>query len=146
MLLWLIAWILLIACEFRAHSRTLFSHWPGKIENRLWAHRRARGTDRRPEWGEKRRPEFGTEPLGPGSVPRADFQSCSAIVKKTFCYTARNTELLRKIHVTQPLAARAAVRWRASNYQSVNFVLQAIAKQNLNTQKKCQLLSQIHNA
>ena len=54
----------------------------GKIESHGWAHCRARGAERWPESGAKRRTEAGPEPLGPGGVPSRDFQCCPPIVKK----------------------------------------------------------------
>ena len=50
-----------------------------------------------------RRTEAGAEPLGPGGVPRRDFQSCPAIVKKSSAtqqgspsYSAKFTLLSQK--------------------------------------------------
>ena len=75
----------------------------GKIENRIWAHRRARGAERRPERGAKRRTEAGAKPRGPRGVPRRDFQYCPAIVKKSSAtqqgspsYSAKFTLLSQK--------------------------------------------------
>ena len=69
----------------------------------MWRSRRTQGAERRPERGAKRRTEAGAEPLGPGGVPRRDFQSCPAIVKKSSAtqqgspsYSAKSTLLSQK--------------------------------------------------
>ena len=89
--------------DFRADSWTFFSRWRGNIENRIWAHRRARGAERRPERGAKRRTEAGAEPRGPAAVPRRDFQYCPATLKKRQAtqqkspsYSAKSTLLSQK--------------------------------------------------
>ena len=89
--------------DFRADSWMFFWRYVGKIENGVWAHRRARGAERRPEWGAKRRTEAGAEPRGPGGVPRHHFQSCPHIVKKHSAtqhgspsYSAKSTLLSQK--------------------------------------------------
>ena len=46
----------------------------GRIENRVWAHRRARGAERRSERGAKRRTEAGAEARGHGVLPEGIFK------------------------------------------------------------------------
>ena len=105
--------------DFRADSWTFFSRWRGNIENRIWAHRRARGAERRPERGAKRRTEAGAEPRGPGGVPRCDFQCCPVIAKK-------NVQLLS----TEVRATQQNSRYSAKNNVAIRMIATFMPKLN----------------
>ena len=68
--------------SFLADSSTFFSQWLGKMENYVW-HRRPRGGAvakvgrKAPNGGRS------SHPPRAGRVPRLDFQSCPAILRKT---------------------------------------------------------------
>ena len=60
---------------------TLFSRWVVNLKNHMWGSRQARGAPLRPPFGASRLTPASAPPLGPGGVPRRDFQYCPAIDK-----------------------------------------------------------------
>ena len=71
--------------------------WVEKFENPARGSRRALGAPLRPPFGASRLTPASAPPLGPGGVPRRNFQSCPAIVKKSSAIS-KEVQAISKIH------------------------------------------------
>ena len=91
----------------------------GKIENGVWAHRRALGAPLRPPFGASRLTPASAPPLGPGGVPRHHFQSCPHIRQK-------NIQLLS----TEVRATQQNPRYSAKNNVAMRSIATFMTKLN----------------